>query len=259
MRIYPTPQEVVEEIYGDVDFSKIATAPAQSDTPYIVVNMVSSLDGKVSVRGRSGAIGSDIDRNVMRVLRSKVDAVMVGSGTLRSERVSLTSEGRRTPEPKAVIVTNSLDIPLENILNSLKEDTLILVPENAEREKIALLSSKSEIVQCEVDGDDDVDLAPALRRLKTFHGINSLLVEGGPRLNYSLVSKGLVSEIFLTLSPKLLGGTPEESNGIMNGTLITGSIGTPELYSIHKPDNANGLQDELFLRYKLPKITPNFR
>jgi riboflavin biosynthesis pyrimidine reductase len=51
-----------------------------------------------------------------------------------------------------------------------------------------------------------VDLAAALAAVRADHGVRSILCEGGPSLNASLLTAGLVDELFLTTVPKLAGG-----------------------------------------------------
>lgn len=246
-RLHPPPHSKVKEIYGDLNFP--VEHPGNSLLPYVIINMVSSLDGKVSVIGKSGAIGSRLDRSVMRTLRSKVDAVMIGAGTLRAEKVSLTSEGRRTPEPTAVIVTSSLDIPMENLLYASKDNTIILVPKGSDKknkEKTARLSERAEVLPCEAD-ENGIDFSEALKNLKESHEVGSVLLEGGPSISHAFISRDLVAEIFLTLSPKLLGGLPKESIGILSGKILD-LAPVPKLLSIHKSEST----DELFLRYRIP-------
>ena len=52
-------------------------------------------------------------------------------------------------------------------------------------------------------GDDPAEL---IERLRAEHGVASILCEGGPTLNSALLAGGLVDELFLTISPQLLGG-----------------------------------------------------
>jgi riboflavin biosynthesis pyrimidine reductase len=54
----------------------------------------------------------------------------------------------------------------------------------------------------------ELELRPLLKRLRTEHGVRSILCEGGPSLNESLVREGLVDELFLSIAPKLAGGPP---------------------------------------------------
>lgn len=242
LRIYPPPPEEVEAPYSELVLP--GEHPEDPGLPYVIMNMVSSLDGKTSVDGKSGSIGTKTDRETMRVLRSKADAVMVGAGTLRAEKVSLTSEGRRSPEPLAILATGSLDLPMENLLHASKENTVILAPEDAAEEKKTLLSKRARILTPPSDKNGTIDFEKALGELKSSFGVNTLLLEGGPGLNHALVSRGLVCEIFLTLSPKLLGGNAR-ATGILAGERQE-TTASPELLSVHK-----GPEGELFLRYAL--------
>ncbi|AHY46719.1 Pyrimidine reductase riboflavin biosynthesis [Rubrobacter radiotolerans] len=227
------------------------------ERPYTVINMVCSLDGRVSVNGRSGSIGSREDRETMRVLRSKVDAVMVGSGTLRSETVSLTTEGRKDPEPYAVIPSLSLDLDLEsNLKNNERDRTLVLTTRGSVRalessgpsgkRKLGRVRERATLLTVpEREGEKrGLDLSAALGDLRSRYDIRRLLVEGGPSLNHALISSGLVDEIFLTLSPKILGGEPTESLNLTSGPVFEPGVRT-ELISA-EPKNS-----ELFLRYRI--------
>jgi riboflavin-specific deaminase-like protein len=231
--------------------------------PYVAINMVSSLDGKVSVSGKSGSLGSDKDRTVMRELRSRFDAVVVGAGTLRSETVSLTSEGRRTPEPYAVIPSASLDLDLENNLrNSEKDRTLVLTTRETlatareapeAREKLSELEKRATVLEVEpVETIENpglgsgIDLTAALELLLTRYAIDRVLVEGGPALNHALVKAGLVDEVFLTLAPKLLGGEPRESLNLLSGPTLKPTLGAALISAYPDRDTS-----EVFLRYRL--------
>jgi RibD C-terminal domain len=59
---------------------------APGDRPYLALNMVSSLDGRATLAGRTSGLSSELDRTLFHHLRSQADAVMVGAGTLREER-----------------------------------------------------------------------------------------------------------------------------------------------------------------------------
>src|SRR3712207_7506098 len=92
--------------------------------------MVSSLDGRTTVEGKAVSIGSETDRQVMRTLRSRADAVMIGANTLRAERLSLGLDEPARPQPIAIIVTNTGDLPLESqLIRHERQNDLVLVPE----------------------------------------------------------------------------------------------------------------------------------
>ena len=114
LELYPEPRELAgeEQIYGDLELP----TSGNRGLPYVLVNMVGSVDGRSSVGGRAMGIGSRTDRGVMRALRSCVDAVMVGAGTLRAERLSLGLDDPEAAQPLAVVVGGTGDLPIRERL-----------------------------------------------------------------------------------------------------------------------------------------------
>jgi riboflavin-specific deaminase-like protein len=176
--------------------------------PYLGVNMVSALDGKATIDWRTRGLSTDLDRRLFHHLRTQADAVMVGAGTVRTERygrMTKTDELRakrvaegRAPHPLAVIVSARLDLPPDlPILNDPDQPVLIATasPDS--------LPGVGEQVEYARVGDD---LGKLMTHLSEQRGVRSVLGEGGPTLNSFLLSAGLMDELFLTLSPKLAGG-----------------------------------------------------
>ena len=181
---------------------------APAERPYLVLNMVASLDGKAVLEGRTRGLSSDTDRAIFHQLRTQVDAVMVGAGTLRTERygrmvksAELRAKRERdglAPDPLAVIVSGSLALPPDlPLLQDPESNVLIATGSDAE------LGDVGASVEYERTGDD---LRLLLARLRDEHGVRSLLCEGGPTLNFHLLAGGLVDELFLAISPQLVGG-----------------------------------------------------
>jgi len=225
----------------------------------VLINMVASLDGKATVGGKAGALGSPTDRTLMRSLRARADAVMIGAGTLRAEKLRLdvpedlasarASRGLK-PQPLAVLATTSGDVPLEtNLVGSSPDNLLILSSPEAPKERFASLSSHPlvELVTKETadPAEARLDLGRALGVLKERHGVEVLLVEGGPALNHSLVSSGLADELFLTLAPKVVGGEGPGGLGVVEGPPLRQNGIASKLVTVHL------YEDELFLRYAL--------
>src|SRR2546421_5403393 len=71
--------------------------------PYVVANMVSSVDGRATLGGRTKELSSEADRHLFHALREQVDAVMAGTGTIGLERYG--------PIPLAVTASRSLELP----------------------------------------------------------------------------------------------------------------------------------------------------
>jgi len=218
---------------------------AHAERPYLVTNFALTLDGRATLGGRSGPIGSSTDTEVLHRLRTQVDAVMIGGGTLRVERY-----GRVVPDPElrghrergaglahdplAVIVSNSLDLPWDAELFSVGFGRVLV-----------LTASDAEIPETATDVRVErhvghVDLPRAMAKLRTERGVRAVLCEGGPRLHANLVEAGLVDELFVTLAPKL---ALNEGPG-----LLENGVGHPtdlELVWLLDEDG------ELFTRYRV--------
>jgi riboflavin biosynthesis pyrimidine reductase len=56
--------------------------------PFVAMNFAATVDGRATIGGVSGPIGSDADTAMLVGLRTRFDAVMIGAGTMRAERYS---------------------------------------------------------------------------------------------------------------------------------------------------------------------------
>src|ERR687893_2346530 len=181
---------------------------ARPDRPYLVLNMVSSLDGKATIDWRTKGLSTELDRRLFHHLRTQADAVMVGAGTVRIERygrMAKTDELRDKREreglardPLAVVVSARLDLPADlPLLNEPEQRVVIATGSDAS------LPDLGEQIAYERTGED---LPLLMARLRAEHGVRSIVCEGGPTLNSHLLAAGLVDELWLTLNPKLAGG-----------------------------------------------------
>jgi riboflavin-specific deaminase-like protein len=246
LRIYPPPGQEVSAVYEDLDLPPAGHQGAER--PYVALNMVSSLDGITAMGGKAAGLGSPTDRRTMRTLRSKADAVMIGAGTLRAERLSLgldASEGRS--QPLAIIVTDSGDVPLEeHLIVPEGQEVLILLSDAAPERVVERLGNLALVLRMPADSSGAVDLEEALRVLITERGVEAIVVEGGPGLNHALISRHLVDELFLTVAPELLGGTADQTLTMLRGPEIPARDRPAlDLVSIHLAEN------ELFLQYSV--------
>lgn len=214
--------------------------------PRIVTNFVASLDGKATADGRTGPLSDDGDHEAFLLLRTQVDAVMVGTGTLRVERygslipradlAAIRVEAGLEPMPILVVVTHSGRIPFDIPLfaNASTDAHIYASPSTVSPPDCA-----ARVQVHEMAGPDGPDLAAVMGSLRSEHGVRSLLCEGGPHLLNGLLAADLVDEFFLTLAPVLVGGS---ELGVSAGPAIE----APASFTLRRILTRN---DHLLLRY----------
>jgi riboflavin-specific deaminase-like protein len=216
-RLLPDQAETtVAEQLADLDLNGLA----HPDRPYLVLNFATTLDGRAAINGRSGPIGGETDTEMLQRLRTRVDAVMIGAGTMRAERYGrmvsdpdLRAYRERTglaQDPLAVIVSNRLELPWDAGLFTNGGGRVVVF--TASEEEPPETDTPVTIVR----HPDGVELDGALAWLLEERGIRSILCEGGPTLHGRLREGGLADELFLTFAPKIAGG---EGPRVLEGAL----------------------------------------
>lgn len=242
-RLLPEPGELTaDELVDPLRLGELAPP----ERPYVAVNMVATVDGRATVSGRTAPISSVADRQVFHALRTRVDAIMVGAGTVRTERYGrlvrdpARREQRRAAgleaDPLAIVVSGRLDLPPDLPLLQDPEQRVVVITASSN-----VLEDRA--AQVEYLRSSPVDLASALVRLREDHGVRSILCEGGPSLNASLLSAGLIDELFLTTAPTIAAGA-----GAL--TIVTGGAVQEEPRPVELAWLlASG--NELFARYRV--------
>jgi riboflavin biosynthesis pyrimidine reductase len=213
--------------------------------PRVVVAMIASADGRVAVAGRSVGLGHPADRALLRELRTAVDAILVGTGTLRAERYAnlLDEEQRRhrvaaglEPEPIVATISRRLDLPGDIPL--LAEPTSrVQVYTEADGE----VPSQGAWVAVQRFDPGQFSMPAILEHLRTERGARAILCEGGPTLLRELVAADCVDDLLLTIAPMLVAG---DAPTPLNGAPVDPPAGLA-LRDIHRAD------DHLFLHYTL--------
>jgi riboflavin-specific deaminase-like protein len=212
------------------------------ERPFVAMNFAATVDGRATIGGVSGPIGSAADTAMLAGLRTRFDAVMIGAGTMRAERYGrlVSSQERRERiglphDPLMVIVSGSLDLPWDASLFTDGGGRVLIF--TASEDEAPETATSLRIVRHQ----GFVDMPEALRQLRQERGIRALLCEGGPGLHGELESGGMVDDLFLTIAPKLTGG---EAPRIVEGDLPR--VTALELAWLLEEDG------ELFARYRRP-------
>ncbi len=211
--------------------------------PFVATNFAATVDGRATIDGKSGPIGSDTDTEMLVRLRTRFDAVMIGAGTMRAERYGQMAgnpEQRQrreriglSPDPLMAIISGRLDLPWDAPLFAEGGRVLVFTASEAEPPETA---ADVQVVRHE----GSVDLDAALRHLREEHDVRALLCEGGPHLHAQLWAAGLVDELFLTTAPRMTGA---EAPRILEGQPLPDTAEL-ELVWLLEQDG------ELFARYR---------
>jgi len=210
-------RQLVPEAADDVDPDELYPAdvrPAPAGRPWVLLNMVVSLDGATAVGGRSGELGGPADRAVFSTLRSLPDVILVGAATVRAERygpprTSAHHQAARRargqdPVPRLAVVSGRLALDLEAALfTETPTRPIVVTAASAPAEQRAEVAEVADVV---VAGEHRVDVAAALGELHD-RGVGLVVCEGGPSINGQLLAAGVVDELCVTIDPSLVGGS----------------------------------------------------
>jgi diaminohydroxyphosphoribosylaminopyrimidine deaminase / 5-amino-6-(5-phosphoribosylamino)uracil reductase len=183
----------------------------KTGVPYVILKSATTLDGRIaSGTGDSRWISSEESREHVHRLRDRVDAIMVGIGTVLKDDPRLTT---RLPEgggrdADRIVVDARLQIPEDSSLLRIPSPaaTLIATTSGAPAEKAARLRGQGvDVLELPENGKGGVDLCELMVRLGEL-GYQCLLLEGGARLNGAALRARIVDRIQLFIAPLLLGG-----------------------------------------------------
>jgi len=178
--------------------------------PFVTLKAAISLDGRLATRtGDSRWISSPETRNYIHLLRGECDAIMAGIGTILKDDPRLTVRHPQWLGKKIVrvILDSALRLPLRSrVLTTQAEGkVLVFTTVSASSKKKADLERRGAEVIAVPGLWHRLDMTEVLARLGRL-GIAHVLVEGGSRLLTAMIEDRLADNLFLTLSPRLIGG-----------------------------------------------------
>ncbi len=176
--------------------------------PFVAAKAAISLDGKIATKKFSSQwISSPETRQYFHLLRGEFDALMVGVNTLITDDPLLTVRHPNWQKKRLtrIILDSHLRFPLQSrILSTLSQGKILVftLKEASLKKADALRKKGVEVISL---SSRRVEVNKVLSWLGQ-HEIASVLVEGGGRLLTSIFEEKMADKIFVTLSPKLIGG-----------------------------------------------------
>ena len=216
------------------------------------LNMVMTLDGKITTRDGSGPkFASQADQERMMQLRSEADAIIIGARTAIDDNPTfdLPEKYRRSRKnglasnPIKAVISGRGSIPSTlKMFNSNDSQAVVFTTDQINSGQY---NSLHKVADVHVVGKLEVDFTQIAKILVKEYNVKQLLIEGGGQVNFAAFQADIVDEVFLTLSPKIAGGniqTIVEGTGFDFNNLI-------ELELL----NHQKVSSEIFLHYRVVK------
>lgn len=183
--------------------------------PHVLMISEITTDGKLTLgKGVSSKVLMKYMSHEAEVMlhqtRAEYDAIMVGSNTIKIDNSNLTVRLAEGKSPLRVIPNAAADLsPDSNVFNVQNAPTILAVTKKAPEERLILFREKG--VSVVFAGEEKIDFPLLMDILVREFGVNSLIIEGGPTLNWFMLHHRLVDEIRLIHMPFIVGGADTPS------------------------------------------------
>ena len=191
-------------------FAKLMT----TGLPWVHAKWAMTLDGKIASKtGSSRWITNDASRAIVHQLRGRMDAILVGIGTVLADDPALTA---RPPGPRTsarIVLDSSARTPLESQLvrTARETPTIVVTTVHADTERCsALRAAGVQVLMIEPGSTGHPDLKVLLAELG-HQRLTNVLVEGGGQVLGAFFDLNLIDEVHAFIAPKLIGGADAPS------------------------------------------------
>lgn len=178
--------------------------------PFVMTKCAATLDGRIATRtGDSRWVTGEGARQFVHSLRHRVDAIMVGVNTIRTDDPSLTTRltDKIGKDPVRIILDTHLSIsPDARVLRQASVSKTILATGGAAAsdKKNTLEKTGARVIEVPLK-NDLIDMSALMDQLGGME-LTSLLIEGGSRVLASAFNAAVVDKVFFFYAPKILGG-----------------------------------------------------
>ncbi len=237
---------------------------------FVYANFVTSLDGRIAIPHptKSGMIvpeqiANPRDWRLFQELAIQADVLITSGRYLRDYADGRAQEILRVyddpqfadlkewrveqglnPLPDLAVISGSLNFPIPPVLTQGDRAVLIITTRNANAERVQHLRAQTGTII--LAGDNGVDGRLMVDQLSDL-GYRTIYSAAGPRILHLLLSAGTVKRLYLTLTNRILGGTPFSS--IVEGDLFSPPIDFSMNSLYYDADSLDGL-GQLFISYQ---------
>lgn len=209
-------------------------------------------DGKVTTREFSPVdFTSREDKLHLFRQRALADAVLIGHTSLKRDNVRLgvpdelrkmREKRGQTPAPIRVIISDHGKI--DNSLKVFQSDISPIVIFSTTRMPRKYRQSLAQKATLHLTKAEHIDLAEMLRILRRQYRVRTVACEGGPTLFRSLLQRGLIDQLNLTIAPYLFGGANAPTLTGLNKNFLPASVHCRLL-------DMRVIAEECFLTYRI--------
>ena len=172
--------------------------------PWVRMKIAASLDGRTALaNGKSQWITGEAARTDGHRWRARACAILTGHGTVRDDDPQLNVRGVDTPrQPLRIVVDSRFETPLS--ARVLKDGKTLVAGAMSEAGRIAAIEKAGAETVVIPNDRGKVELFKLMEELAR-RELNEIHVEGGTKLNGSLLQAGVVDELLVYLAPCLIG------------------------------------------------------
>ena len=194
--------------------------------PFVILNAAISIDGKIVTKDGDSKLSSRTDLKRVHKLRSQVDAILIGKNTVMKDDPLLTVRTVKGKNPVRIILDSKGAIPSKSKILQTSKTIPTIIAVSKSISKSNLLKLKKFPVEVIFSGTSTVNLKSLLKILYK-KKISKILVEGGGTVNWEFITSGLFDELFITISPYIIGGS--KSASLVEGKGFSKILDSPKL------------------------------
>jgi diaminohydroxyphosphoribosylaminopyrimidine deaminase/5-amino-6-(5-phosphoribosylamino)uracil reductase len=216
--------------------------------PFVILKAAMTMDGRIATKAcESRWITGEKARKEVHKLRSCVDAVLVGIGTVLADDPMLTTHRKKDRNPLRVVIDPDLKTPMTaRLITSVSSaPTLILTHVSTASKKAAAFIRAGVQIESFPPKKDGIPFQAILKKLANL-GMTSLLIEGGGKVNGRALREGVVDKVIFFIAPKFLCGN--DAKAVVDGKAIASLAHAISLHGIKIKKMGNDICVEGYIK-----------